>query len=153
MTSNFQSKDFWAGSVYVAIGLAALVIAQDYKMGTAARMGAGYFPTVLSGILILIGLASILRSFTSKGEAVGRIQLRPLILVVGSTLIFAASVRFLGTLIAVPLMCLLAASASRLFRISLPALGALALLTAFCVLVFQMGLGVPLPILGSLFGA
>ncbi|MFG6082460.1 tripartite tricarboxylate transporter TctB family protein [Paracoccus litorisediminis] len=152
MKSTYQTKDFWAGCVYVAIGLAAILIAQDYKMGTAARMGAGYFPRVLSGLLMLIGLASILRAFLQPGERVERIQLRPMLLIVGSTLIFAASVRYLGTVIAVPLMGLLAASASRMFRITVPALVGLALLTAFCTIVFQMGLGVPLPILGSLFG-
>ena len=44
---SFNSKDFWAGLMLIAIGGAALFIARDYPFGTALRMGPGYFPTVL----------------------------------------------------------------------------------------------------------
>ena len=52
-------KDFWAGLLYVVLGLAAVYIAQDYEMGTATRMGPGYFPTLLGGFLALIGVVSL----------------------------------------------------------------------------------------------
>ncbi|WP_413757962.1 tripartite tricarboxylate transporter TctB family protein, partial [Vibrio vulnificus] len=56
-------RDFWAGLLYLIIGAAALYMAADYEMGTAISMGPGYFPKVLSGLLILIGAASLVRSF------------------------------------------------------------------------------------------
>jgi hypothetical protein len=50
-------KDFLAGLVFLAFGLAAIAIADnDYPMGTAMRMGPGNFPVALGGILGLFGI-------------------------------------------------------------------------------------------------
>ena len=48
-------KDFYAGVLFMSFGLAALVIARSYPLGTAARMGPGYFPRVLGILLLGIG--------------------------------------------------------------------------------------------------
>ena len=32
-------KDFWAGLLFVAVGIAAIVLGSRYTLGTAARMG------------------------------------------------------------------------------------------------------------------
>ena len=61
-------RDFWAGLLYLIIGTAALYMAGDYEMGTAISMGPGYFPKVLSGLLIAIGAISLIRSFIVEGE-------------------------------------------------------------------------------------
>ena len=61
-----NAKDFWTGLVYVLIGSAAFYLSRDYGMGTAVKMGPAYFPTVLSGLLILIGSISIIRSFSRR---------------------------------------------------------------------------------------
>ena len=50
-----DNKDFLAGLLFIAIGLVAVAVARNYPFGTAMRMGSGYFPTVLGGILILLG--------------------------------------------------------------------------------------------------
>ncbi|HET6757282.1 MAG TPA: tripartite tricarboxylate transporter TctB family protein, partial [Burkholderiales bacterium] len=52
-------KDFWTGVMYVVFALIAIVIGQDYSMGTALRMGPAYFPTVLGVLLGLVGIAAI----------------------------------------------------------------------------------------------
>jgi hypothetical protein len=39
-------KDFWTGVIYIAFGLAAIIIGRDYEMGTATKMGPAYFPIV-----------------------------------------------------------------------------------------------------------
>lgn len=67
-----NQKDFWAGLMFMAFGLSAVIIAVlDYQMGSAVRMGPAYFPTVLGGILALLGLVIFVRAFASKlaGEA------------------------------------------------------------------------------------
>jgi hypothetical protein len=46
-----HAKDFWSGVMFTTFGLGFAVIAQNYDMGTAARMGPAYFPTVLGGLL------------------------------------------------------------------------------------------------------
>ena len=61
-------KDFWTGVIYLLFGGIAFWIAQDYGFGTASRMGPGYFPSVLSALLVLIGLISLVRSFIVRAS-------------------------------------------------------------------------------------
>jgi hypothetical protein len=144
-------KDFWTGVIYVAFGLVAFVIGRDYGMGTALRMGPGYFPTVLSVLLALIGIISLVRSFIEPGSAIGGLTFKGILLVIGSTLLFGFIVREAGLAIALPVFVIISAYASVHFRWG-ASLALAAGLTVFCVLVFLKGLGVPLPILGSWLG-
>lgn len=64
-----SGKDFWAGVMYLAFGLYFAIYARNYNMGTALRMGPGYFPIVLSWMLVLFGVAVIARSYFSKIES------------------------------------------------------------------------------------
>lgn len=146
-----NAKDFWTGVIYVAIGGAAIFLSRDYGMGTAVKMGPAYFPTILSGLMILIGMISVVRSFLKPGSPIGSFAMKGLVLVIAATILFGVIVRGAGMAVALPLMILISAYASTRFswRYSL----ALAVgVTVFCVLIFQVGLGVPLPILGSWFG-
>jgi len=146
-----SAKDFWSGLIYIFFGLSAIVIARDYGMGTALKMGAAYFPTVLGLLLIVIGAISVIRGFIIRGAPVGAFAIKGLLMVVGATLLFGLTVRGAGLAIALPVSFILSAAASSRFRwkpISLMAVG----LTAFCVLVFVKGLGIPLPVVGPWFG-
>lgn len=144
-------RNFWSGLTYVIIGAGAIVIARDYGMGTAMKMGPGYFPTVLGGALVLIGGISLTRSFMKAGEPVGRFALKPLALIVGSTLLCGFLLRPAGLVIALPILVFASAWASSRFRWGTAAAIA-AGMTAFCALVFTKGLGLPIPVLGSWFG-
>ena len=64
-------KDFWTGIIYISFGLASVLIARDYGMGTALKMGPAYFPAILSGLLVAIGVIAVIRSFLVPGEPVG----------------------------------------------------------------------------------
>ena len=59
------SKDFLAGLLFLAIGAGAMVVARGYPFGTTARMGSGYFPTVLGGVLVLFGVFLMARGARS----------------------------------------------------------------------------------------
>lgn len=146
-----NTKDLWAGVLYLGFGAGAVWLARDYAMGSALRMGPGYFPTVLGALLMLVGLSAVVRAFLAREDRVGALALRPLLIVIGSTFLFALLVRNAGLAVAVPLFALLGATASRKFRL-VPSLVLAAGLTVFCVLVFVKGLGIPLPILGPWFG-
>lgn len=151
MSAIRNPRDFWAGLIYLVIGLSAFYIAQDYEMGTAVRMGPGYFPRVLSILLALIGLAALVRSFIRPGEAVGRLAWWPALLVLGATAIFGLLVRGAGLVLSLFVLVLISAYASRQFRLPSTVLLA-AGLAVFSALVFLKGLGIPLPLLGSWFG-
>ncbi len=61
-----NAKDFWAGVLFIGFGLAFVLIARNYQMGSAVRMGPAYFPTILGGLLAVLGLVIFLRSFVSR---------------------------------------------------------------------------------------
>ncbi|HTQ74697.1 MAG TPA: tripartite tricarboxylate transporter TctB family protein [Burkholderiales bacterium] len=61
-----NGKDFWAGVMFIAFGLAFMYKSQDYAMGTSVRMGPAYFPTVLGGLLAVLGAVVLFRAFVSK---------------------------------------------------------------------------------------
>ena len=63
-----NGKDFWAGAMFIVFGLAFMWKAQDYAMGTSVRMGPAYFPTVLGGLLAVLGAAVFFRAFVTKVE-------------------------------------------------------------------------------------
>ena len=144
-------KDFWAGIIYAAIGLAAIVIGRDYGMGSATKMGPAYFPTVLGALLALIGLASIIRSFLRPGEPIGVFAYKGMTLVLAATILFGVLVREAGVVISIFVLVLMSAYASVKFRWG-PSIALAVGITVFCVLVFIKGLGIPLPVFGSWFG-
>ena len=145
-------KDFWTGILYVVFGAAGFWIARDYGMGQASRMGPGYFPMVLSGLLLLFGAAALIRSFIVPGEPVTHLHWKGILFVCGSNVLFALLLPYAGLLIALPVMVLTAAAASAKFKFDLKAVVGLLLLTGFCAGVFVKGLGVPMPLLGTWFG-
>jgi hypothetical protein len=63
-----NGKDFWAGLMYMGFGIAFVVLSRNYTMGSALRMGPAYFPTWLGGLLTLLGLIVLVRSFKSHLE-------------------------------------------------------------------------------------
>lgn len=150
MTSR-NPKDLWTGIIYIVVGLAAIIIARDYGMGTPRKMGPAFFPVMLSVLLIVIGIASLVRSFVRPGTPVGRFTLRGTLLVTGSTVLFGMIIRGAGMLIAMPLLVVMSAYASRHFGWRTSVLLAIGI-TAFCILIFLKGLGIPLPVVGSWFG-
>ncbi|MGN2391602.1 tripartite tricarboxylate transporter TctB family protein [Pelomicrobium sp. G1] len=144
-------KDFWTGVLYVTIGLAAIVIARDYPMGTALKMGPAYFPTVLGGLLTLIGLAALIRSLVRHGEKIAPLAWRKVVLVLVPTLLFGVLVRGAGLVPATAVLVLASAYASAHFR-WFPSIALAAGLTLFCALVFVQALGLPLPLFGPWLG-
>src|SRR5918995_3415527 len=64
-------KDFWPGLMFVATGVGAVVIGRESSMGTATKMGPAYFPTVLGGLLAIIGLVLIGRAVVTPGGGIG----------------------------------------------------------------------------------
>lgn len=144
-------KDFWSGIIFVAVALATVLIARDYSMGTAGRMGPAYFPTVLGGLLGLIGVIAILRSiFGSVGEAITGFAIKPLILVLLSALLFGFLFRQAGLIFAIFVLVFVSSYASIKFKF-LHTLMLASGLSLFSWLVFVKLLNLPLPVFGPWF--
>ena len=146
-------KDFWTGVLYFGFGAFAFWMARDYPFGSAARMGAGYFPTVLSSLLMLFGIVALLRGVTRPGAPLGRFAWRAALIVAASTAAFAFLLERAGFVIALVALILGGASASAKFRLEWRAGLAAVGLIVFCVLVFVKGLSLPMPLLGVWFGS
>lgn len=144
-------KDFWSGVIFLVSGLAAVLIGRDYSMGTAGRMGPAYFPTILGGILVIIGAIAILRSMFKAGEALEKFAIKELVLILVSVLLFGFLVRGAGLAVAVVVLVMGSGLASAKFRIG-PFLAVALGLAAFSVLVFVKALGLPMPMVGAWLG-
>jgi hypothetical protein len=144
-------KDFWTGIIFMAFGGAAVIFGREYPFGTTFKMGPGYFPTVLGALLALVGLITSLRGLLRSGTAVGAFAYREMFLVLAATVLFGLLLRAAGLIVAVMLLVVVSAYASRYFRWGI----AMALgvgMSAFCVLVFVKALGLPIPMFGPWFG-
>jgi len=144
-------KDFWSGILFLVIGLAFLVVAQDYAFGTARRMGPSFFPTVLSVILAVIGVVTIVRSFLTDGEKIQGFALKGLILITLGSIIFGVVIRGAGMIAGVALITLITAYGSVKFHWRTAIIMAV-VLAAFCAVVFVYALGLPIPIIGPWIG-
>jgi hypothetical protein len=142
-------KDVLSGLIFLGFGIAFGYAATGYELGTAFRMGPGYFPLVLAGALALLGIAIVVKGVLASGaiEDLGPVPWRAVVLILGAVIVFGATVRGLGLAPTVFVSALLAALASRR-NPPAAALVLAAALTVFCVLIFHYGLGVALPLFG-----
>lgn len=145
MASIRNPKDFWSGALFIAIGVATIVIGSRYTLGTAARMGPGYFPRILGILMILLGAILALRATRTVGAPVPRFKWRPTLIVLGSVVLFGAIVRYVGVALSTVILIVTASAASHEFR-PREALIAGVLLAALAVGVFVIGLQLQLPI-------
>ena len=144
-------KDFWIGIIFLFFGIAAVFIARDYSMGTAGRMGPAYFPSVLGGLLAVVGLIGVIRSFLRPGEPVSKFHIRNLVLVLVAVLLFGFLMRGAGLVPAALVLIVMSAYASPKFTWGGTLLLAVGL-TIFAVLLFVKLLGLPIAIFGPWLG-
>ena len=112
-------------------------------------MGPGYFPNLLSIILMLIGGGVILNSLRSH-DYVSAFAFRGLAAVILGIVVFGAVIRGGGILIAVALLVLISALGNPRSR-WLPMLGLALGMAVFCYAIFVKALGLPIPVFGSWF--
>lgn len=144
-------KDFWSGLLFLVVGGAAVLLAQKYPLGSAFKMGPGYFPTVLGALLMLVGIAAMVRSLSRGGTRIEAFHWRLVMFVLGATILFGVLVRGAGLAVAVPAVVLTSAAASVHFKWHVAVMLA-AGLAVLSVLLFVKGLGLPIPVVGPWLG-
>ena len=142
-----NNKDFFAGLMFIVIGLLAVVIAQkNYPMGISSRMGPGYFPTVLGGILSLFGVYVMVRGLYKSEKIQGNWSLRALIMLPLSLVLFGILMVYAGFIPALVALVFVSAASGKEFK-----LGEVLLVTLFLIVlsvaVFIWGLGLPYPLI------
>jgi hypothetical protein len=138
-------RDFYAGLLFVAFGVAALVIVQAYAIGTAARMGPGYFPRLLGILLVGGGGVQALIGLRTKSEFALEWHWQPLFKLLIGAALFIVMTPWLGLIGATLVMLFVAMAAGRDFRWR-EALLVGAILGGAAATVFVYGLGIPLPV-------
>ena len=138
-------KDLVAGLMFIAVGILAIVIASNYTLGTAARMGPGYFPRILGILMIVLGAIIGLRSLRANGPPLPGWNWRPVLVVLGSVVLFGLVVNRLGLVFSTILLILMSSAASTEFRPKEAAISGV-LLAALVVGVFVFGLKLQLGI-------
>lgn len=153
-------KDFWSGIMFIAIGVLFALVAkglkigdtvliQGYAMGTPARMGPAFFPFWLGLIMIALGILIAFLGFRTQGGEMARFprfHWRPILLILGSVVMFGIILRAVGMVVAGILLVLVSSLGnpegvkwrSTIFL----AIG----LVAFCAAVFVFGLKLPIPL-------
>lgn len=138
---NPQSLLF--GLFLVGIGILGIAAGWDLPMGDTARMGPGYMPKVLSGILTGFGVVIGVSGLKTEGRPVGRWAWGPAAVVTGAVVLFGVAIEHLGLALTSAMVVLVAtiAAPDRRWRQALPLAVALAVA---CVAVFSIALGLPL---------
>jgi hypothetical protein len=144
-----NNKDLLAGLLFLVIGGVAMVVARDYPFGSAMRMGPGYFPTVLGGILCLFGAYLSFRGIRAGGKTTVDWNPRSVALLAAAIAVFGLVMSRLGLVPALVAMTFVAALAGREFRVKEVALLAVAL-SAFAVVIFVYVLRLPYPLVAGL---
>ena len=138
-------KDFYAGLMFFTIGLIAMVLAFGYPLGTASRMGPGYFPRVLGGILMVLGAIMTIWSFKETGGQITPFAWKAIALVFGGVLLFATIVLKAGLVIATFLLIFVTGYASKEFNWKESFYSAV-ILSALSVSLFIYGLKLQFPV-------
>jgi hypothetical protein len=148
MKLGLSNKDLLAGAMLIATGAATMIIARNYAFGTTLRMGPGYFPTVLGGILILFGLYLVVSGLRSNDQIQGSWPLRAMIVLPLAFVLFGVLMTHAGFLPALLVLIFGSALAGPQFRL-VEVLLLAAALSVVSVALFVWGLGLPYPLIAD----
>jgi putative tricarboxylic transport membrane protein len=138
------TTDLLTGLLFLVFGLFVIVYGSRYPLGSAARMGPGFYPLVASSGLALLGVILIGRAaIKGGGGEISGVSLRPLLLVLLGTLAFGLLIERFGFLAAGLALVVLTRFAERDVRLGETVALALGL-TAFTTAIFWYALGMPL---------
>ena len=127
-----------------------MAVARGYHFGTAMRMGSGYFPTVLGGILVLFGVFLMARGARARERAPLAWGWLPLACITASMLLFGFLLPRVGLVPALAALFFTAAAGGREFRPG-EVLALTAVMTAFAVAVFVYVLKLPFQLLPGMY--
>jgi hypothetical protein len=142
-----HQKDFWSGVMFLVLGVAFAVLAQRYPLGSAQRMGPGYFPTALGALLAILGLVIALKGLAREapGGRIERFHFGPLLIVLGAVAMFALLLRPAGLIAALLALIGVSAYASHEFRLR-EVIPLAVFLVLLVLAVFVWGLGMVVPV-------
>jgi hypothetical protein len=137
-----NNADFWAGVMFVIFGAAAVYMSRDYPMGSAMRMGPGYFPTYLGVLMMIFGIIIGARGFLKGSDPIGPWAFRPIIVLSLGVIAFGLLIEKVGFIPSLVALILLTTLAGREFK-WLEVLIVTIVLVVGAVGIFIYGIGLP----------
>ena len=129
-------------ALFIGLGAFFAIESLGLEIGTAFRMGPGYFPLLLASALVLLGLVILVQATRVEGEPIGLIAWRGMLLILPAPIFFGLTVRGLGFLPSIFLTALIASFASQRMKPGMAILLS-AGVTLFSFIVFSYALGLP----------
>ena len=143
-----DNADFWAGVMFVAFGAAAIYISRDYPMGSATRMGPGYFPHYLGILMMIVGAIVGIKGLFKPGERIGPWGFRAIVALGLGIVLFGLTIEIIGFVPSLAILIVFSTLAGRDFRL-LEVIALLVVLIAGAVGVFIYGIGLPYSLFGG----
>jgi hypothetical protein len=143
-----NQRDFWSGVLFVITGVLFMILSRQYQFGTAAKMGPGFFPTVLGGIMTFLGVMLVVPAMSAKSPEikVDRIDFKVIGVILLAVGVYAATLPTLGFIVSLFLLIFISSMASHEFTLKTTAISSVVLLI-FSWLVFVKGLELQFPFL------
>ncbi len=139
---QFDGTNAICGLTLIALGGFFIYQCLGLELGTAVRMGPGYFPLILAVILTGLGGVVLVQAMRVAGEPIGPIALRGMLFILPAPIFFGLTVRGLGFVPAVFFAALIAGFASSRMK-PLMAVALAAAISLFSMAVFSYALGLP----------
>lgn len=144
------NKEVTTGLLFLATGTGfAAYAALGFPVGTAFRMGPGFFPLIVGSLLAVLGMIGVVRGVAAAPSSIGPVPWRGIILISLSMIGFGLMVRPLGMVPALFVMSIVAAYGSRKMTVTY-ALVMAVVMTAFCTFLFGYVLNLSVPLVGDL---
>ena len=138
-------QDVLCGLFFMAVGVFGLWVGRDYPMGTAVRLGTGVFPVILCWGMVVSGVIILVRGLVVKGEPIGHIAWRPVILISAAATAFALLIDPAGLVVAMLALMVLSGFAGHEFHPKEYAIFT-AIMIPVGVAMFVWGLGMPIKV-------
>jgi hypothetical protein len=139
---SFDRANLLCGLVFIGAGLFFGIQSLGLELGTSFRMGPGYFPLVLAGLLILLGVVVLIQSLRKAGEPIDPLAWRGMLFILPAPVVFGLTVRGLGFVPSLFIAAFIACFASHKMSVMWALVLSLAI-TVFSVAVFSYALGLP----------
>ena len=144
-------QDFTAGLLLLLVAIVALWQTSDLSLGSLRQFGPGMMPRILSFGVGGFGLALLLVSLLRDGDALARWHMRGPVFVLAAVVVFGLTIRPLGLAVAGPMVVIIGSFASSESRLGESVIFAV-VMTVFCLLLFKLGLTLPIPVAPWLIG-
>jgi hypothetical protein len=150
-----SQRDFWAGLMFIVVGIAFAWGSTSYSFGSSARPGPAYFPFGLSVLMALLGALVLFKSLTVEsdaGDPIGPWSWKPLLIIITAVALFGWGIPHLGLFVALPLLVIGSALAGNEFHWKDALINTL-VLTGGSWVIFVWGLRLTIPLRPSFLGA